>query len=105
MANIDNLRSGQSIQNQTTQTKKTNSSDNQYQKPAPSNEQYEDAFSLSEESKALGAMNQKMAAEPQFDAAKIDAIKKAIANGSYKVNPDKLAASILRYENELRDMQ
>ena len=38
---------------------------------------------------------------PSFDSAKVAAIKDAIANGSYVVDPEKLADSMIKFENEL----
>lgn len=44
-----------------------------------------------------------MASKPAFDAAKVAAIKEAIANGSYRVDPEKLADNMMKFENELAD--
>ncbi|EKM25332.1 flagellar biosynthesis anti-sigma factor FlgM [Vibrio sp. HENC-03] len=43
-----------------------------------------------------------MAASPAYDSAKVAAIKEAIANGSYKVDPEKLADNMIKFENELQ---
>lgn len=63
----------------------------------------QDAVSLSQQSRDIGQLHQDMAAKPAFDAAKVAAIKEAIANGSYKVDPEKLADSMMKFENELAD--
>jgi negative regulator of flagellin synthesis FlgM len=43
-----------------------------------------------------------MAASPAYDTAKVAAIKEAIANGSYKVDPEKLADNMIKLESELQ---
>ena len=45
---------------------------------------------------------QDMVDEPAYDSAKVAAIKEAIANGSYKVDPEKLADNMIKFENELQ---
>ncbi|EJH68768.1 negative regulator of flagellin synthesis FlgM [Vibrio cholerae HC-51A1] len=42
-----------------------------------------------------------MASRPSFDSAKVAAIKEAIANGSYVVDPEKLADNMIKFEKEL----
>lgn len=61
----------------------------------------QDAVSLSQQGKAVSKLQQDMAASPAYDTAKVAAIKEAIANGSYKVDPEKLADNIIKFENEL----
>lgn len=60
-----------------------------------------DSVSLSQQGKAIGQLHQEMASQPSFDAAKVAAIKEAIANGSYRVDPEKLADNMMKFENEL----
>ncbi|CAE6953325.1 COG2747 Negative regulator of flagellin synthesis (anti-sigma28 factor) [Vibrio sp. B1REV9] len=63
----------------------------------------QDAVSLSQQGKAVSKLQQDMAASPAYDTAKVAAIKEAIANGSYKVDPEKLADNIIKFENELHN--
>lgn len=49
----------------------------------------------------IGALERGVAAEPAFDAAKVDAIKQAIASGSFQVNPDKIADQLIASAQEL----
>ncbi len=51
--------------------------------------------------KAMGKLQQDLASQPAFDSAKVAAIKEAIANGSYRVDPEKLADNIMKFEKEL----
>jgi negative regulator of flagellin synthesis FlgM len=41
------------------------------------------------------------ASTPEFDAAKVEKIKQAIADGSYKVNPEAIADKLLSNAQEL----
>lgn len=109
MASIDHLRSGQPLNiTRTNQNKlqhtsvesKTESTTMQ----KVSTENKSDAFSLSEESRAMNSINQQMATETHFDTSKVEAIKAAIANGSYKVDPEKLAENMLKHEDTLRNL-
>jgi negative regulator of flagellin synthesis FlgM len=102
MAGIDNIRSGHSLVNTNRSSAKaenTKSSDSQSASRAPSAQQ--DAVSLSDQGKSIGQMPSQLAASPSFDSAKVQAIKEAIANGSYVVNADKLADNMIRFEKEL----
>lgn len=62
----------------------------------------QDAVSLSQQSKAVSKLQKDMAASPAYDSAKVAAIKEAIANGSYRVDPEKLADNMIKFENELQ---
>ncbi|OHX13965.1 flagellar biosynthesis anti-sigma factor FlgM [Chromobacterium sphagni] len=39
--------------------------------------------------------------QPAFDAAKVESIKSAIANGSFSINPDKIADGLISSAQEL----
>ncbi|OOE89795.1 flagellar biosynthesis anti-sigma factor FlgM [Salinivibrio sharmensis] len=106
MASIDQLRGNQ--QTLTTTRNTSNQTKTQETQSGSVREQQgvkpqDDAVSLSQQSQVIDKMNQKMASEPYFDSAKVDQIKQAISNGSYKVDPDKLAANMMRFENDLND--
>ncbi|KXI24125.1 flagellar biosynthesis anti-sigma factor FlgM [Photobacterium sanguinicancri] len=105
MANIDQLRTGQPIP--TTRSNQTKvgstSSDAPSTAAAASSPRVKnDAVSLSAQGKAVGQIHQQLAAEPSFDSAKVAEIKQAIADGSYKVDADKLASNMTKFEDELR---
>lgn len=100
MASIDQLRSSQAM------TTNRNQNTVGAQTPSPSesvsgSKNNNDAVSLSTQGKAIGQLHHQLAAEPQFDSAKVAAIKEAIANGSYTVDPEKLAANMMKFEDEL----
>ncbi len=101
MANIDQVRANQLLNTNTTQSSHTQSYSLENPNTDKTSNNKTDEFSLSDQSKAIGSLNQKMAGEEAFDKAKVEAIKSAIANGSYKVNAEKLAESIVSLENTL----
>lgn len=106
MASIDHLRSGQPLTtNRGSQNKTQDSSQTSSGREAQSaSATPRDAVSLSQQSRAIDEMNQQLAAEPHFDSAKVAAIKDAIANGSYKIDADRLAVNIMRFEDDLKDV-
>lgn len=105
MAGIDNIRSGQTFTttNRSTARSDSNSqaSSSEVNSKSPTSK---DAVSLSQQSKALGQLHQDMAAQPSFDTAKVAAIKEAISNGSYTVDPEKLADNMMKIEGELKGL-
>lgn len=103
MAGIDNIRSGNSLTttNRSPARSESNASSTSSGSVSQSSTPRSDAVSLSSQSKAMGEMHNEMAASPSFDSAKVAAIKEAIANGSYKVDPEKLADNMIKFENEL----
>ncbi len=102
MSSIDHLRSGQAVnitranQNKTQDTSDKTTPD-AHSSSEVSKANNKDAFSLSAESRALNSINHQMATESHFDNAKVEAIKTAIANGSYTVDPEKIAENMLKY--------
>ncbi len=102
MAGIDNIRSGHMM---TTNSRGPARKDSNTTSTTESNRApaQQDAVSLSQQGKAVSKLQQDMAASPAYDSAKVAAIKAAIANGSYKVDPEKLADSMIKFENELHN--
>lgn len=103
MAGIDNIRSGNSLTttNRSPARPESNASSTTSGPVNQNSAPRSDAVSLSSQSKAIGEMHNEMASSPSFDSAKVAAIKEAIANGSYKVDPEKLADNMIKFENEL----
>ena len=99
MAGIDNIRSSHSLTTGRSATRsEAGSSNSDSVKESRSSQ---DSVSLSQQGKAIGQLHQDMASQPSFDSAKVAAIKEAISNGSYRVDPEKLADNIMKFENEL----
>ncbi|MGF1754443.1 flagellar biosynthesis anti-sigma factor FlgM [Vibrio makurazakiensis] len=105
MAGIDNIRSGQNLTTTSRSSARTDSntqaSRSDTAAKSPTNK---DAVSLSQQSKAIGQLHQDMASQPSFDSLKVAAIKEAIANGSYTVDPEKLADNMIKFEDELKGL-
>lgn len=58
------------------------------------------AVSVSQQARALGGAS---AAAPEFDAAKVEAFKAAIANGTFKINAEAIADKLLGNAQEMLD--
>ncbi|GAB2655254.1 flagellar biosynthesis anti-sigma factor FlgM [Vibrio panuliri] len=102
MAGIDNIRAGQTLATNTrSASRSSDSSTSTSTSAAKTHSAPQDAVSLSSEGKAVGAMHNQMVSQPSFDQAKVAAIKEAIANGSYTVDPEKLADNMIKFEKEL----
>jgi len=52
---------------------------------------------------SLSNVSQRLKAVPDFDRAKVDAIKHAIQNGQYPLNPRRIAESFVAIEQMIRD--
>jgi len=50
---------------------------------------------ISPESGRLSALESQLAASPEFDSGKVDAIKQAIRDGKFTINPEKIADKLL----------
>lgn len=101
MAGIDNIRSGQTLSTTTRSSVRNDNSTTSGSESAKKSTVAQDAVSLSSQGKAVGEMHNQMVSQPSFDQAKVAAIKEAIANGSYTVNPEKLADNMMKFEKEL----
>ncbi|EEX93001.1 negative regulator of flagellin synthesis FlgM [Vibrio orientalis CIP 102891 = ATCC 33934] len=101
MAGIDNIRSGQTLSTTTRSSVRNDNSTTSGSDSAKKSTVAQDAVSLSSQGKAVGEMHNQMVSQPSFDQAKVAAIKEAIANGSYTVDPEKLADNMMKFEKEL----
>ena len=65
----------------------------------------QDSVTLTPQAQRLGQVQQTLANTPAPDnSARLDALKKAINEGSYQVDTDKLAANISRFEQDLEGL-
>ncbi|WP_286271706.1 flagellar biosynthesis anti-sigma factor FlgM [Thalassotalea hakodatensis] len=62
-----------------------------------------DSFSITPQAKQLGDLQKKIEDSPIVDQKKVEELKKAITSGDYKINPEKLAASIASFEFDLAE--
>jgi negative regulator of flagellin synthesis FlgM len=94
--NINNLNSANQVKQNTeqrTQVKQQAVTDSVNTKTA-----HQDSVSLTPQAQKMTELQKKAADAPVVDQKKIDELKTAIASGEYKVNPEKLAASIANFE-------
>lgn len=71
-------------------------------KPAPANQ---DSVTLTPQAQRLGQVQQTLVNTPAPDnSARLEALKKAINEGSYQVDSNKLAANISRFEQDLEGL-
>jgi len=57
-----------------------------------------DSVSLTPQAKQMSELQKKAADAPVVDQKKVEQLKSAIASGEYKVDPEKLAASMVNLE-------
>jgi negative regulator of flagellin synthesis FlgM len=60
-----------------------------------------DSVSITPQAKQLGELQKKANDGPAVNQKKVEQLKKAIISGEYKINPEKLAASIAGFEFKL----
>lgn len=60
-----------------------------------------DAVELSVAAQQLSSLNAKLASINDVDMSKVDEIRHAISNGSYEIDPQKIAESLIALENEI----
>lgn len=99
--NINNLNSNNTQVNQNKQAQvkeqltQSTTSNSQLKTPA------QDVVSITPQAKQLNELQKKASDGPAVDQKKIDELKKAISAGDYKIDPEKLAASLAKFEFNL----
>ena len=63
-----------------------------------------DSVSLTAQAQQLQSTQAKMTDIPEINEQKVQEIKLAIAEGRYKIDPEKLATNIAQFENDLKDI-
>jgi negative regulator of flagellin synthesis FlgM len=98
--NTNNLNTNNAVQvaqqKQVQQQSAQSASANNQVKTSP-----QDSVSITPQAQQLSELQKKAADAPVVNQKKIEELKKAISAGDYKVNPDKLAASIANFEFKL----
>ena len=56
---------------------------------------------ITDSARQLAALEQAIRAFPDVDQGKVDQIRIAIANGTYKVSPERIADKLMQMENQL----
>ena len=98
--NINNLNNNNQVQ-QTQQKQVQQQSSQASSNGAQVKNAAQDSVSITPQAKQLNELQKKAADAPVVNQKKIDELKKAISAGDYKVDPEKLAASIANFEFKL----
>ena len=61
----------------------------------------EDTVDLTNVARLMQRVENMLASVPPTDRARVDAVRQALANGSYEVDPERIAARIINLEREL----
>jgi len=97
--NINNLSNTNQIKQQTAQKTDVKQQATQNSTAAEQTKiASRDSVSITPQSKQLRELQKKAQEEPVMNQSKIEKLKNAITSGEYKINPEKLAASIANFE-------
>jgi negative regulator of flagellin synthesis FlgM len=99
ISNLSNTGQVKQTVEQQTQVKQQNNQANVAAQQA--NVASRDSVSLTPQAQQLSQLQKKAEDAPAVNQKKIDKLKKAIESGEYKINPEKLAASIAKFEFDL----
>ncbi|KEY90995.1 negative regulator of flagellin synthesis [Candidatus Photodesmus blepharus] len=98
MTGVDNIRSGHVVASSTLNSESSVCISAKKNELADTDNSM---VSLSQQSKDIDEISNKIAILPTFDTVKVKEIKKAINNGSYTVDSEKLADNMIKFEKEL----
>lgn len=98
--NINNLNNSSAVNSKVNQNQVKQ---NNAQQSAPSSQAKvsQDSVSITPQAKQMAELQKKAGNGQAVNEKKVEQLKKAISNGEYKVNPEKLAASIAKFEFDL----
>lgn len=60
-----------------------------------------DSVHITDSARALAALSQAVQTAPEVDAGRVATLQQAIANGSYSIDSERIAARMLQVEQEL----
>lgn len=63
-----------------------------------------DQVSLTPTAQQLRGLEQQIADQPVVDTQKVNAVKEALASGSFEINPERIAAKMMSLEKALGDL-
>lgn len=95
---LDKLKN--QAQSKTEQVKQQNVQQ-QAQTAAQAKPEAKDSVSLTQQAQQLHNIREKLNNTSSVNQEKVESIRKAIAAGEYKVDPDKLAANLAKFEGDL----
>ncbi|WJW74618.1 flagellar biosynthesis anti-sigma factor FlgM [Thiohalobacter sp. IOR34] len=71
---------------------------------APASPPPSDQISLTPEAQKLRDLETSVAELPQVDSDRVNAVKTALANGTFEINPERIAGKMIDFERALSDM-
>jgi len=98
--NINNLNNSNQVHQNKNAEIKQHSSQTENTK-SQTNQVNRDSVSITPQAKQLAELQKKATDAPVINQSKIEELKNAIISGDYRINPDKLAASIANFEFDL----
>ncbi len=98
--NINNLNNQAQV-NQNKQTQIKQNAAQSANNNSPVKQPNADSVSLTPQAKQLNELQKKADEAPVVNQKKVEELKKAISAGDYKIDPEKLAASIANFEFKL----
>jgi negative regulator of flagellin synthesis FlgM len=69
--------------------------------PSPANSGSEDVVQLSSQAADLQALESQLASQPTVDSARVQALKQAINQGDFQINPDRVAQKLIDADSAL----
>ncbi len=82
-------------------TRKTSSAQSAAATSQDTTQQPHGEVSITSTASLLAHLQQSLAGKPAIDQARVDAISKALADGKYRVNPDRIAHGLVQTEQAL----
>jgi negative regulator of flagellin synthesis FlgM len=64
-----------------------------------------DSVKLTGEAQQLQALEARIASEPVVDAQRVQAVRTAVGNGTFTVNPERIAEKMISLEQAITDMR
>lgn len=86
---------------QTTSTRVSSTSGSVSAPSQPNNNVSGDTVTLTGSVDQMAKLQELLASIPEVDSARVETIKAAIAEGSYKIDPDKIVNNLLQIEKDL----
>ncbi|MCG9962633.1 MAG: flagellar biosynthesis anti-sigma factor FlgM [Shewanella sp.] len=101
---ISKFNAGTAAQVRSNSTKQSSENEQSSQVAAKSTPLKGDSVVITAQAQQLQGAQTKMASLPEVDQKKVAEIKQAIAEGRYKIDPERLAANIASFEAELNEL-
>jgi negative regulator of flagellin synthesis FlgM len=60
-----------------------------------------DSVSITDSARTLASLSQAVSDAPDVDMNRVSAVQQALATGSYRINPERIASSMLALEQDL----